>query len=236
MSKKLSIIVPVWNNYKYTKRCIEDLAELPAEDVQIIVVDNGSTDETSKLKSFENLKIIRNRENLGFGAACNQGYAISNTNKIMFLNNDIEVRADKNNWINPIIDACDEDVLVGPTIGVLRSDLSFLKEDTKMPRGGLVYMSGWNITANRATWDKLILDGEMGPFSTEMGKAYFEDTDLGFRAIELGIQFKIVSCPVKHLGRKTSQLINTTELYLAAKAKFISKWKERAKGLKRENA
>lgn len=41
----LSIVIPVFNKYAFTKACLTDLSKLP-EDHQIIIVDNGSTDET----------------------------------------------------------------------------------------------------------------------------------------------------------------------------------------------
>jgi GT2 family glycosyltransferase len=222
---KLSIVIPVWNNWDFTKNCLKDLSHL--KDVEIIVVDNGSTDETNKELQNFNVEVITIKKNLGFAKACNNGFVIAEGDYVMFLNNDIKVIKNKSNWINPIIEAAQDGGLVGPTVGILKSDFSFVKESNKIPKGGYSYMSGWNVTAKREVWDSLIIEGENGPFSTEFGIAYFEDTDLGFRAREQDIPFKIVNVPVKHFGKMTSKKLNTAKLYTKAKIIFDNKWKER---------
>ena len=220
----LSIVIPVWNNWYLTKACLQDL--YLKGDFEIILVDNGSTDETKNYGHTEKIgrvQVIRNKENLGFAKACNQGFAASRGKVVMFLNNDIKVVRNKALWTVPIIEACNEGCIVGPTVGVLKKDLSFVKEAEKKPSGGHYYMSGWNISAKREVWKKLILEGEEGPFTTEF-TTYFEDTDLGLRAQELGIPTKIVSVPVRHLGKRTSKLLGVNTLYVAAKEKFMNKW------------
>ena len=234
MKTRLSIIIPVWNNYNLTMKCLEDLSELP-DDHEIIVVDNGSTDSTRNLESTSKIKVLRNKTNLGFSKSVNIGYSMSSGSCVMFLNNDIRVRSDKQTWTLPIIEAAESDkCLIGPTVGVLDSGFNFITEASKMPTKGYIYMSGWNITASIDTWKDLVLDEYSGPFTEEFGQAYFEDTDLGLRAHEKEIQLKIVPCPVHHFGKMTSKKLGTLTLYQPAKEKFINKWDERAKPLLRK--
>ena len=231
---KLSIVIPVWNNFNFTKKCLEDLAELP-DDHEVIVVDNGSTDGTRKLESDQNLIVMRNKTNLGFAKACNIGYGMSSGENVMFLNNDVRVRSNKEGWTKPIIEAAESgNTLVGPTIGILDSHFNFVTEAEKMPSKGHVYMSGWNLTASTDTWKKLTLDEYPGPFSEEFGTAYFEDTDLGFRATEKGFEYKIVLCPVHHFGKMTSKKLGTLKFYHPAKQIFVKKWAGRADALLRK--
>lgn len=227
MNTKLSIVIPVWNNWSYTSSCLQDLSHIQG-DIEIVVVDNASSDETKNYSGGDRVRVVRNEENLGFARGCNIGYEKSSGQSVMFLNNDIRVVGNKGKWVDPIIEAAEDgSSIVGPTVGILRSDFSFVKEAAKIPKGGLCYMSGWNITAKRDVWDKLTLEGDLGPFSTEFGLAYFEDTDLGLRAKELGIAFKIVSVPVKHYGKMTSKKLDTSKLYLSAREKFLKKWRGR---------
>ena len=226
---KLSIVIPVWNNWHLTKSCIQDLSKL--KDVEIIIVDNGSSDDTKTLDSLANLKVIRNLKNEGFAKACNKGYANAQSDVVMFLNNDIRVKKDFENWVDVILESINDNVLVGPNVGVLDQEFNFIAEGSVIPKRGYIYMSGWNLTATKTVWSKLLLAGEDGPFTSEMGLAYFEDTDLGLRAQELGIEFKIVSVPVIHLGKMTSKKLDLGSLYLGAKKIFIAKWSERAKVL-----
>ena len=94
---KLSIVIPVFNNWNFTKSALRDLSKLP-DDHEIIVVDNGSSDDTCKLDNPVDLELhkifvyIRNEENLGFAKACNIGFAKSSGEHVCFLNNDIRVK------------------------------------------------------------------------------------------------------------------------------------------------
>ena len=59
--KILSICIPVFNKFNFTKSCLKDLEKLP-NDHEIIVVDNGSTDETqSNFSNSKEIIYIRNK-------------------------------------------------------------------------------------------------------------------------------------------------------------------------------
>ncbi len=86
-----SIIIPVWNRDDLTKQCLVHLAEVTKGcHYEVIVVDNGSTDETQNfLASFGgDFQTIRNSKNLGFAKACNQGARAASGKYLIFLNND----------------------------------------------------------------------------------------------------------------------------------------------------
>jgi O-antigen biosynthesis protein len=234
---KLSIVIPVYNNWHLTIACLEDLSSLP-DDHEVIIVDNGSTDKTQKLAAHgeevvkcrpQNLRVERLSTNTGFAHACNVGYSIASGEHVMFLNNDIRVLRDHATWTEPVLEAANS-ALVSPTAGKLDRNLNFVCEAGKMPTAGYGYLSGWNLTSSREVFNRLILPEYIGPFTEEF-TTYFEDTDLSFRAKELNIPMRIVSVPVRHLGKMTSKKLDTLKLYLPAKAKFIEKWQTRIQGL-----
>jgi GT2 family glycosyltransferase len=76
--RRLALVVPLWNQWDYTRRFLESLetAATPLS-YSLILVDNGSRDATAKgLRSFEsrlNFSLIRNSKNLGCAPAWNQG-------------------------------------------------------------------------------------------------------------------------------------------------------------------
>lgn len=223
---KLSIIIPVWNKYNFTKSCLKDLSQLP-DDHEIIVVDNASTDETKdELKKNDRIVYLRNKENLGFAKACNIGYTKSTADNVLFLNNDIRVKSNHTDWTNTLLTWCPTH-LAGPTMGQLDNQLNFVKEANKV-LPGKSYLSGWCIASSKDVWEKLIIDDCQGPFSEEFGIAYFEDTDLGFRAQQQGTLIKVVDIPVVHFGKQTSAQLNTRKLYLQAREIFVKKWSNRA--------
>lgn len=225
---KLSIVIPVHNNHHFTKACLKDLHQLP-KDHQIVLIDNGSKPTARTAVGItragdDRLIYIRNEDNLGFAKACNQGYVAAQGEYIMFLNNDIRVLTDHQTWTQLVIDAAQDGSLVGPTGGLLDANLNFVKEEDKLLVSKYFYMSGWNLTASKETWEKLKINDYEGPFTEEFGGSYFEDTDLSFRAKKLGIPFKILPVPVLHFGRMTGKQLGLPELYTAAHTKFINKW------------
>lgn len=233
--KVLSIVVPVWNKYNFTKACLQDLEKLPA-DHEIIIVDNGSTDETqSQLQGNTRIVYQRNQENLGFAKACNIGYSLATAPNVLFLNNDIRVKENHDSWTAPLI-KWSAYAMVGPTMGQLDNNLSFVQEADKVLTGKS-YMSGWCVAASKEIWNKLEVPRLPGQeilgspkdhtpqiFSEEFGLAYFEDTDLSFRARKMNIKFEVVSIPVVHFGKQTSKQLNTHALYTHARKIFINKW------------
>lgn len=222
---KLSIVIPVFNKWNFTKSCLDDLSKLPTDTHEIIIVDNASTDETRASiheDKYDFVRYVRNDTNLGFAKACNAGFSLSIGNTVMFLNNDIRVKKDHNSWTDTIVNALNKNNIVGPTGGKIDHNFQFLYE-TKDDNKSINYMSGWCLSAYRDTFNKLIINNYPGPFSEEFW-TYFEDTDLGFRATRLGIEFKLVDIPVVHFGKITSSQINTHKLYNEARKVFIQKW------------
>lgn len=246
---KLSIVIPAYNNWNFTKTCLKDLAMLP-DDHEVILIDNGSTDTTQKSSSLwtspltmvdqihsdhpgspgvdrpKNLLVVQNKENKGFAKACNQGFTLAAGDYVLFLNNDIRVRSNFEDWTEVLIQKAEETKgLVGPNGGILDEKLNFIKETSEKVDGNF-YMSGWCLCAKHEVFKSLVLEENQfkGPFTEEFGIAYFEDTDLGFRAEEMGIPMEIVRVPVFHFGKMTSRKANITELFLGAKLKFVNKW------------
>src|SRR5215831_12918444 len=89
---RASIVIPVYNQVFYTRVCLASL-ECLHDGVEVIVVDNGSTDETPQAlvawaEQGCNYHVLRHNENLGFARACNAGVTAAKGEFIVFLNND----------------------------------------------------------------------------------------------------------------------------------------------------
>ena len=92
----VSIVVPVYGQWPYTKRCLQAIEEHTPESYEIVLVDNGSTDETAN-----HPVAVRNARNRGFAVACNQGALYAEGEILVFLNNDTEVHE---GWLEPLVD------------------------------------------------------------------------------------------------------------------------------------
>jgi hypothetical protein len=235
--KILSVVIPCLNNYNFTKSALNDLLKLP-DDHEIIIIDNGSNDATQSLKDSKEIIYHREDMNRGFGKAVNIGAMLSSAPNILFLNNDVRVKNNYNNWTKPLIEKC-PDAIVGPTMGQLDDNFNFIREANQV-LPGKSYMSGWCIASSKEIWNKLetprktplfLVNGMNVPqiFSDELYFCYFEDTDLSFRARELGIKFEVVDISVVHFGKQTSKQLNTYQLYKTAREVFIKKWKHNIK-------
>jgi len=91
----LSIVIPTWNNKPVLRDCLQSVFDSePKVAVQIIVVDNGSADQTCEFlaERYPEVSVVRNEKNLGFARACNQGIRISDARYILLLNNDTKVQ------------------------------------------------------------------------------------------------------------------------------------------------
>jgi GT2 family glycosyltransferase len=92
--KRVSIVVVTFNNFVFTKMCLESLlANTDYGNYEIVVVDNGSNDETAGYlneltRHCTHVRSFFNRENLGFAPAVNQGLAAATGDVLILLNND----------------------------------------------------------------------------------------------------------------------------------------------------
>lgn len=235
MDKLLSIVIPVFNKWNFTKSCLNDLVRLPA-DHEIIIIDNASTDETNteinkycdelfqKNPTGCGVAYMQNKENTFHSKACNQGFRIALGEYVVFLNNDIRVRSNHASWTKAIMEACDNTKgLVGPTMGQLDKDLNFVKEANEQLTGNS-YLSGWCIAAKTEAWMQMRIGGTKQIWNEEF-PFYFNDTDLSFRARQKNVPLTVVALPeVVHFGKVSAQQINIPKLYNEGRKVFLKKW------------
>jgi GT2 family glycosyltransferase len=91
------VIVLNWNNYEDTRKCIESLLTASYPALRIVIVDNGSADQSGERlqADFPALQFIFSAKNLGFSRGCNVGMQLALEDKdcayVLLLNNDAVV-------------------------------------------------------------------------------------------------------------------------------------------------
>ncbi len=206
----VSVIIPVWNQLHYTQLCVQSVRERTPESVELIVVDNGSTDGTGEwLAAQADVHTITNPENLGFGPACNQGMAAASGDYLVLLNNDTVVTP---GWTTPLIAALtthSEVGLVGPLanrVGGWQMDGGCTYTDDEGLRAhaaaraaerpgaceDLPILSGFCWMLTRATYDLI------GPMDERFGIGMFEDNDYCKRVAMAGLRLLAVHDVVIH--------------------------------------
>jgi GT2 family glycosyltransferase/tetratricopeptide (TPR) repeat protein len=103
---QVSILIPVFNQLALTRNCLKAIQDnSPHDSIEVIVIDNGSTDGTSEFLARWRgpfpLQVICNHENRGFARANNQGAQIARGDYLVLLNNDTVPQP---NWLPPLLE------------------------------------------------------------------------------------------------------------------------------------
>lgn len=98
MNKKISVIVAVYNTEKYLDRCIESLLNQTYKNMELVIVEDCSTDSSRKLlkkyKENKNIKVFYNKENRGLSYSRNYGLKKSTGDFIGYIDSDDYVEPD----------------------------------------------------------------------------------------------------------------------------------------------
>jgi GT2 family glycosyltransferase len=134
------------NCWSVLRDCLESLARAePGLAREVILVDNASTDRTPELlrRHFPWVRLVENRENVGFTRATNQAIELSTGRYILWLNPDIVLRPDSIGRLLEFLDTRPEAGIVGPK--VLNADGSFqpqCRRGLPTPSASLFYLFG----------------------------------------------------------------------------------------------
>lgn len=148
------IVLVNWNGWRDTAACLESCARLSYECHVVIVVDNGSTDDSvvQLRQHYPDLHLIETGANLGFAAANNVGMHTAlamGADYVWLLNNDTVVDPDA---LSALMDVMRED----PSVGIAGSKIYYLdRPDTLWFAGGrLSLLSGWPLHRGTDEVDK----------------------------------------------------------------------------------
>ncbi len=128
-----SVVIPVFNNYAYTKACIESLFKVGEKTpFEVIVVDDASTDGTAEQVALlpYPVKVVRHPENRGFAISCNDGAKAATGRYVVFLNNDTLVLP---GWLDAAVARLQGD----PTVGLV-GNLQIFPDTQKVQQAGIV--------------------------------------------------------------------------------------------------
>jgi len=92
MNKKVSIIIPVYNVEKYIRQCLDSILQQTLKDIEIIIIDDGSTDNSKEIvdeyQSLWDNVMVFHKENGGQGSARNVGLQYATGEYIYFMDSD----------------------------------------------------------------------------------------------------------------------------------------------------
>jgi len=257
MTPSLDIIIVNWNSGRLLRDCLQSINNSADNDSftlnRVVVVDNasadGSADELEDLRL--SVSIIRNEENRGFAAACNQGAEDSSADYLLFLNPDTYLNQDS--LAKPLIfmeEISDQQIgIVG--IQLLDKNGKIARTCASFPTPGRFFskmlgldklflyafpshfMATWNHRESRE------VDHVMGAFYLirsfifeelsgfdEQFFVYLEDLDFSFRAHQVGWRcFYLTDAKAIHKGGGTSEKVKAMRLFYSLQSRILYGYK-----------
>ena len=133
----VSVTIVTYNSGRFIKRCLDSILEQKYPHLDVVIVDNASTDGTVDiLEQFaEKCRIYYNDENIGFAAAQNQAIALAQGEWILTLNPDVLLLP---NFVQALVDAGQ----VHPKIGTVCGKLLTIRASFDLPEKELVDSTG----------------------------------------------------------------------------------------------
>ncbi|MGN0520159.1 MAG: glycosyltransferase family 2 protein [Candidatus Fimenecus sp.] len=171
---KVSVIVPVYNVAAYLPKCVESIQNQTERDIEIILVDDGSTDDSGTIceeyaQNDARIKVLH-QENSGQGAARNNGLSVACGTYVLFVDSD--------DWIEPD--------LIAETYGKavdFQAEILIFNCHAVQENGTEVYTIQQNVTENTVlsltTYKELLLT-DPSPWNKLFMRSFLADTGFSF--------------------------------------------------------
>lgn len=231
---RVVIIILNWNGIVDTLECLNSLQKQSYKNYSILIVDNGSSDNSKELlnkyqeKHSNNTDVIYNSKNFGFAGGVNIGikWALNkNYDSIALFNNDATV--DKDWLLNLVKPMKNKDVGISTGLLLRKDGKTIDTTGDWYSKWGLAFPRNRNDRANKAPSGEEFVFGASGGASlyrTEMVKeiglfdddffAYYEDVDISFRAQLNGWKVKYIPTAIAyHEQGATSNKISGFAIY-----------------------
>lgn len=231
---KCDIIIPVWNELEITKNCISSILKNTKFPYRLIIIDNASSPDMhnyfeSLRKEFVDLMLIRNKKNLGYVKAVNQGFKQSRAEFVCLLNNDTVVC---NGWLGEMINIANDNIdiaIVNPSSNTLAQSL---------PKGQTIECFAGSLKVFKGQWAEVgqcsgfcmlikrrVIE-KIGFFDEVYKVGYFEEIDYCRRTQKAGFRFaRAKASYVYHIDQQSFKKITDKEkIFSKNRQIFESRW------------
>ena len=155
----VSVTIVTYNSGRFIRRCLESVLDQRHSSLEVIVIDNASTDGTPDiLERFEKrCTVVYNEENIGFAAAQNQAIALSSGDWVLTLNPDVLL-------LPTFVECLMETAKLDPSVGTLCGKLLMIDASFEIPDQRVVDSTGIYFTPTLRHLDRGCLQTYNGHF------------------------------------------------------------------------
>ena len=223
-------MLTTFNLLEHTKECLASLAPCLKKDYELVIVDNGSTDDTrhylmvglDSLPSWLPVKLNLNKKNLGIAPALNQGIKMASSDYIYWLQNDMILKDPD------FFEKLYQDFQKYEKVGVVCSTTNYVYTDLQQCSsfesltGGVISVSKADLLSamiSKKCWE------DVGGFDEEYKFCNYEDTDFIMAALKKGWQILIdKSTFIYHKGSVTCKAYKNFNFLSQNRKRFMDKW------------
>ena len=228
MQPDVSVIIVTWNGRHHLDTCLPSVEAQRGVSLEIVVVDNGSTDGTADhvRARFPRVKLVTLEENRGFAGGNNAGVREASGRFVAFLNNDTS--ADPG-WLDALRSGIDEasgcalvtsrivymhdpNIIDSAGDGVLRWGGAFKRHHGEPVSAAPATQEVFGVCGAACMMPKAVFD-EIGGFDEDFFASH-EDVDLSYRARLRGYRCRYVAdAIVRHVGSATLGTVSAFSVF-----------------------
>ena len=207
----ISVIVPVFNVEPYIEQCIKSIVDQTYKKIEIILVDDGSSDQGGAIcdcwaASDDRIRVIH-QDNQGLSAARNAGLAISKGEYISFIDSDDWIEMDMLEVLHERITDSESDIVICGVMVEYESGSSskeFNKDEIFTSKEALISLLSGSEVKDQV-WDKLYRRSAIGTVQFPIGK-FHEDLYWSYQVIVNVDRISLVSKSFYHYRQKKQNL------------------------------
>ncbi len=243
VKNRILVVIVSYNSVHLTQECIKSIRNtLPDGSCKITVADNASTDGSLEwLEEQEDILLIKNTDNIGFGPACNQAVKSSigteyESYDIFLLNNDTRLTDNAVYFLREALYSSADVGAVGSVSNYAGNkqqiDITYDRVEDYLEYGKRnnipedttnceerVRLSGFSMLIKRSVWN------EIGGFDEDFAPGYFEDDALSMELLKRGYRLLVVKNSfIYHAGSQSFGKVDYNQLLLDHRELFIKKY------------
>lgn len=208
----ISVIVPVFNVEPYIEQCIKSIVDQTYKKIEIILVDDGSSDQGGAIcdcwaASDDRIRVIH-QDNQGLSAARNAGLAISKGEYISFIDSDDWIEMDMLEVLHERITDSESDIVICGVMVEYESGSSskeFNKDEIFTSKEALISLLSGSEVKDQV-WDKLYRRSAIGTVQFPIGK-FHEDLYWSYQVIVNVDRISLVSKSFYHYRQRSTSIM-----------------------------